>query len=751
MRKLCWFALPFCGATLAACLGLPFPVPIGLACIALGLLAGGLKRLPVCLACFGMALGLLWFQGYTALFRAPAQSLVGQTAPMQATVLTFPQKTSTGSFRAEVRLHLDNAVDPKLLLYADETASQLKPGDTITCTARFQRSDLVRGEHVSYYTADGIFLRGNAVTSAEYERPDHPPLWTLPVYAAQALKNSAATLFPTDVSGMMSALLTGDKSGILHSDYNALQRSGAAHIVAVSGLHVSFFASLLALLFRRRRLGAAVTVPLVFLYAAVAGFTPSVIRAAFMITMTLLAPLFGREEDRPTTLSLILLLLLVVNPYSIQSVSLQLSFGSVAGIHLVSFPLYRGMTGFLQATISRWRTALHRIYRVFASSLSVTLGAMLFTLPLTAIHFGSISLISPLTNLVTLWAVSATFYLILPLTVLGALVPGIPHIIALPASLLVRYILATARALSRLPFASLALDSFYLTAWLILICLLVLVIVLLRYRRPIIPICTGIVTLCAALLFHRTAPLSAPLSITVLDVGQGQCIVLHSGGRTALIDCGGNEGNAGDIAADHLQTLGISTLDLLILTHCHDDHANGVPELLERMEVSALVLPAVREDESAYREEILQSAQSKQTEITLLEQNRAITFGESTLTLYAPLGAGGTNEEGLFVLASCEDFDLLITGDANSFSESLLVKYAQLPDIEVLAAGHHGSRHSTSEVLLDAVTPETCLISSGYNTYGHPADETLARLAARGIDIYRTDGMGHLTIRYEGE
>ena len=237
----------------------------------------------------------------------------------------------------------------------------------------------------------------------------------------------------------------------------------------------------------------------------------------------------------------------------------------------------------------------------------------------------------------------------------------------------------------------------------------------------------------------------------MLDVGQGQCILLHSGGRTALIDCGGNDGNAGDTAADYLQTLGITTLDLLVLTHCHDDHANGVPELMERMEVSALVLPALREDESAYRAEILNLAQTKQTEVTLLSDNRAVAFGESTLTLYAPLGDGGSNEEGLFVLASCGDFDLLVTGDANSFVESLLIKYNQLPDIEVLAAGHHGSKHSTSDALLDAVTPEACLISSGYNTYGHPAQETLTRLAARDIDIYRTDGMGHLTIRYEGE
>ena len=164
-----------------------------------------------------------------------------------------------------------------------------------------------------------------------------------------------------------------------------------------------------------------------------------------------------------------------------------------------------------------------------------------------------------------------------------------------------------------------------------------------------------------------------------------------------------------------------------------------------------MVLPDLTEEESAYRAEILSLAEAAGTEITLLDHNRTLTLGEASLTLYAPLGDGDANEEGLFVLASCGDFDLLVTGDANTFVESLLIKYGFLPDIEVLAAGHHGSKNSTSEAFLDAVTPETCLISVGYNTYGHPADETLARLNARGIEIYRTDLMGHLTICYEGE
>ncbi len=752
MRKLCWFALPFCAAILLACLGLPAPALVGAICAVLGLLAGCLKRLPVCLLCLGVAVGLLWSYGYACLFRAPAEALAGQSIPLQATVLTFPQETSNGSFSMEIQLHSHGISKPKVLLYADSSGANLRPGDAIACTARIQRADHIRGERISYYEADGIYLRANALTPLTVQQPAHRSMRFWPVYLAQAFQQSAQILFPEDISGFMTALLTGDKSELSHSDYTALQRAGAAHIVAVSGLHLSFLAGLLTLLFRRHsKWGAGLTIVLIFFYAAVAGFTPSVTRAAFMIALSLLAPLFGRETDTPTTLSFILLLLLLQNPYAVLSVSLQLSFAAVAGISLAAGTLYRGMTGFLSEHSAKWRTLLRGVYRFFAANFSVTLGAMLFTVPLTALHFGSVALISPLTNLISLWAVSDAFFVALPLTALGAVVPGLPSVLALPATLLGRFVLWCAHTLSRLPFANLSMDSLYLRAWLVLVYLLLLLLFLRRYRRPLLPLCTGIITLCAALMFTRAATLSCPLSVTMLDVGQGQCILLCSGGRTALIDCGGNKGNAGDLAADHLQTLGISTLDLLVLTHCHDDHANGVPELLERMEVSALILPDLAREESAYRREILTLAEAQGTQVTLLSDHRALNFGESVLTLYAPLSDGGSNEEGLFVLASCGSFDLLVTGDANDFVESLLVKYGSLPDIEVLVAGHHGSKHSTSTQLLDAVTPETCLISSGYNAYGHPTEETLARLASRDIDIYRTDYMGHLTLRYEGE
>ncbi len=121
-------------------------------------------------------------------------------------------------------------------------------------------------------------------------------------------------------------------------------------------------------------------------------------------------------------------------------------------------------------------------------------------------------------------------------------------------------------------------------------------------------------------------------------------------------------------------------------------------------------------------------------------------MGEANLTLYPPLGGGTTNESALCVLCSVGDYDALITGDADAAVEAMLVKYFDLPDIELLLAGHHGARTSASEALLSAVKPETAVISCGYNTYGHPSPETLERLERAGAAVYRTDQQGTITI-----
>lgn len=265
----------------------------------------------------------------------------------------------------------------------------------------------------------------------------------------------------------------------------------------------------------------------------------------------------------------------------------------------------------------------------------------------------------------------------------------------------------------------------------------------------LLPVGAGGLCLCAALLLTAASRTSGRLSVSVLDVGQGQSVVLYSQGRCALVDCGGSGlSDPGDTAADYLQSLGTARLDLLVLTHYHTDHACGVPQLLERLEVERLLLPDV-EPEEPLRREIEAAAQAHGVELVYLTQDAHVTLGGASLRVYAPLGDGGANEEGLSVLCTAGAFDALITGDMNAAVERRLIKYGALPDLELLVAGHHGSKYATSEELLLATTPERAVLSVGYNTYGHPADETLERLAAAGCEIYRTDWMGTVRITAE--
>lgn len=755
MRKLCCFAAPFGAAVfLAVCL-LPeaFWLPAGGLCALLalpGLLLQGERRIVWVIAAFGLAAGLGWSGVYTGLFHASARGLDGTEQTAAAAVTGWPREAAYGC-SVTVRLTPEQGPAVNALLYLepleDGSLPELKPGDQLRFTGRFRRADTIAGASSDYYYSKDILLFAYADT-AEVQRPEHssPRYW--PAYVSRALKESAARCFTEDAAPLVTSLLTGDKSTLPGGLYSALRRTGLAHVVAVSGLHMSFLAGGLSLLLgRRRRLMAVVGISLMFFFAAVAGNTPSVLRAAFLHTFMLLAPLVEREEDKATSLSAVLLLLLLQNPYAVASLSLQLSFASVAGIYCFTGPLYRRWTANLPQGNGLRTRLLRGLASWLAGTLAVTTGAAVFTTPLTAYYFQMISLISPLSNLLALWAVSGLFMAGLVTAVLGVFLPGAAALLALPLSWLARLITWIALTLSRLPFAAVGMDSVYLRLWLLLVYLLLALWLFWRGKRsrPWVPVGTGLLCLCAALGFQFLGRTGGPLTVSVLDVGQGLSAAFYAEGHALLVDCGGSgPEDPGDTAADYLQSLGLTRLDTLILTHFHADHAGGVPQLLARLEVDTLVLPAVT-PEDPLRLEIEAAAQASGAELLWVTDPMELTLGGARLRVFAPLGAGSANEEGLSVLCSSGDFDVLITGDMDGTIERRLVKYGDLPDIELLVAGHHGSKYATSEDLLLAVQPEYAVISVGYNRYGHPAPEVLERLAAAGCEIYRTDWSGTLT------
>lgn len=766
MRKLAIFCAGYALTVFAATLFLPGGalLPLGGFCAALAAALYLLKRLlpdrmrrRALLCCAGLAAGLLWSRGYDLLFLQPTRQLDDQTVVLAGTVREFPRATDYGaSVLVSAQLERGSVLT---LLYGDETYAQLQPGDEISTIAHCTLATHTgNGEEITYYTAKGIFLTAKAYGELTFHRPERQPISCAPAVLAHRLKQSIDKAFPEDAAALVKAVVTGNRDSLSDSFTSSLQRTGLAHTVAVSGMHLACLAGFLSLLLGKGRRCALVSMPVVVLFTLMAGSTPSVVRAAIMIAMLQLAPLLGRERDSFTSLAFALFVLLVHNPYAAASVGLQLSFGAVAGILLFSGNLQERMLRRVRLK-KPGKNPLRRLWnalvRFVVSALATTFGALVFTTPLTALYFGQVSLIAPLSNLLTLWAVTVVFVGGMAVGTMGLFVPAAAAFAAAPVTAVARYLYVVIEFMGKIPFASIPADNIYYLLWLLfLYAVLAAALLLPGKKRLRVPMTAAAVTLAAAVLFTNLKFHTGAMSVQVLDVGQGQSVLIRSGTHLALVDCGGDGyDNAGDVAADCVQALGRSSIDLLVVSHYHSDHANGIPELLDRIDVKEIALPDVEED-SSLRRRIVEQAQQEDIPVRFVREDTVLPFGEDTVfIIYPPLGSGeDTNELGLTVLCSAGDYDVLLTGDMGTSMEKQLVAYTELPDVELMVAGHHGSKYSNSQLLLDRVRPDVAVFSvGGDNSYGHPTQEAMDRFSSVGAQLYRTDLNGTVTITVEPE
>jgi len=460
----------------------------------------------------------------------------------------------------------------------------------------------------------------------------------------------------------------------------------------------------------------------------------------------IIAPLFRRERDSITSLLAALLVLLVVNPYSCASVGLHLSFFATLGIILFTTKINSAISESLRNNKQYKKKVLRIIINFITSNLATTAGALIFTIPLTAIHFGYVSLISPIANLLIIGAVSFAFPFGLIATLIGFLSPLLGTITAFPVALTARYIIFTTRAFAAIPYSIVYSSNAYVMFWLAYSYIIFTALPLLkaRLRQYIYPCCIAIILLICTILLSTASIKTVNNSITVLDVGQGLSVVIAAYEATVVVDCGSNSTvNAGEVVHEYLMNTGCTSIDLLIVTHFHADHINGIEFLLSRISVSALAIPDP--DGLFLAEDIIELARRNGTDIIYVTNTYNIPFNELTLFIYPPLGIGDENEQGLSVL-TVGNINALITGDMNSSTERTLLRFADIPKLDLLVVGHHGSRHSTSQELISALTPEIAIIPVGRNSFGHPSPEVLSRLEQVGSVIYRTDEHGHVTV-----
>lgn len=732
IRRAAWFAGAF---ALAAALYVylwqdrcVLWVLLGAAAVAL---AAFLLRLrcsrAVCTLCLGLCAGILWCFFYGLLFLPDLDRLAGTEQTVTLTVTDMPWETDYG-MSVEVRLE-DQGRACGAVLYGD--FAELQPGDHVACTARIQRTGVQAGESL-YWRSSGVQLMLYAKSPLTVTAGVMP--WHIRV--RQWFQNRIHSLYRGQAAGLVRALLTGDREELPYAVRNDMAVAGVSHAIAVSGMHVSMLLALAALLCGRRPLATALLgLPLALAFAVVTGGSPSVVRAAVMEALLLGAVILRREYDLPTALGMAALALLLQNPWVIANVSFQLSFAAVMGIYLLAPRLYRRLLGKAKKP--------GRLRRAAATGFAAALSATVLTMPLSAGSFGMLSLAAPLTNLLVLWAVTAVFTLGLLSCLLGPLGP----VLAWAVTWLCRYILGVCGFIASFPYAA-AYAGSPLLIWGFCAYGAAVVLLLWRKARPAIPVCALAASLLVCLIWSRWQWAASPMAFTALDVGQGQCLILEAQGFTAMIDCGGDgREKAGETAARFLHSAGQTHLDALLLTHYDLDHVGGVCQLLHRVQVDRLLLPET-EEKQEIRDAIEAAALEAGTRILTVTDKTDLIFSAGELQVFPPVSGENSNESGICVLATAAEYDILITGDLSMYGEAALLSAWDLPQVDLLVAGHHGSADSTSLALLGRVRPAAVVISVGAdNSYGHPSPKTLERLALAGAEIYRTDQQGTITIR----
>ena len=757
MRKLAIVSAAFSLAVFTAnyILSTAWLLPASAAAAALGALLLSARRKwlrGVILTAFGLSAGLLCFAVHAQFTTVPAHILDGQTVTFRASVASYPREYEDYS-SVELRLSVEGYPTLRTVAY-DRTGalSGARPGDGVAGTAVLHTADLRYGEAYDRYNAQNIYLTATLGEDLRLTRQRDGALRGLFARLRHALSERIGRIFPEDTAAYFQSLLLGDKSGLYRDDalYLAMSRTGFMHIVAVSGMHVAALVAFLQYLMGVGRRSSLVCLLVVWGFVLMTGCSPSAIRAAFMQTTLLLAPLLRRENDPPTSLMTALALLLAANPHAAASVSLQLSFAAMAGLMLVGERLSpelpcRGK--------KKWQRALASYLTGTAAS---SLGVLLFTLPLIALHFGYVSVLSPVANLLALWTVPICFsggflscalsYLSLPLGQAAA------WLLSWPA----RFLFLVARLVSSVPFSAVYMRNRTNVFWLALVYLLALIVwrsYWPRWKKLLIPAVLAGAALFVSLFSARLYYRGEGGFVTVLNVGQGQSIAVFSEESTLLIDCGSIHSldNAGDVAAAYLKSCGREAVDVLMLTHLHSDHANGVVRLLESIPVGTILMPADPDNEDGMLEPILAAAQRHGTQLRCLARDEELGLGGVRLRLFAPGSAGDANERCLTAAVSIGSFDMLVTGDIDKTAERDLLARQELRDMELLIVGHHGSRYAASGELLSAIGADTAVVSVGYNNFGHPTQETLERLDAYGYNVYRTDLNGDVEFRISQE
>ena len=630
--------------------------------------------------------------------------------------------TLTG-YRCRARAHADGAVSGDVWL---STSVSLRRGTLIGGIGRFRAN--TDDDYGRANRQQGVW--GTVTLVREQLRGRRRGIGALPLAAREAARSY---LCPeeSDERAVLAGIVLGDRTEMRERGLDKLFATcGVAHLVAVSGSHIAVVAAILAKALEHTGMGPKG-------------------RLAAQSAVASAGTLAGRRLDGTSSVCLVALAMALIDP----SVSGQLGF-LLSVICVVSLCVYAPyatevvdvavpdvrVPSFVPAeTRIRLGSARHGV----VSSLGASLVAQAASLPLVGSIFARMSLVAPLSTLLVGGLLSAALGLGLVSIVLAP-VPVISRLTLLTCDVLLHVVLEILRALARVPFASVPVTAQAPALWAIV--LLGAAVVFVMWPRPSRAFLWRAATVALTVTFVVVAHWRylAPARICVLDVGQGDAILIQDGSAAILVDAGPPGGSVVEaLAREH-----VLHLDAVVVTHLHDDHYGGVGDLAGSIPVDELLVAAG----------VSENLPEELTHLPCREvsYHNRLQVGGFTLCVVWPRVAvtGLTNPDSLELAVSYDDkgkqMSALLTGDAEQDETGAVIAAGEVGDIDILKVGHHGSEVSLTSEQARALRPEVAVASAGEgNRYGHPSEECVDVLTGAGARFLCTKDAGDVELRPE--
>lgn len=642
-----------------------------------------------------------------------------------------------------------------LLLYCEETSVEY--GDIIeflTVVNIYENARNEGGFHAkNYYLARNIVGYGYPEQIHVLEADSNGlSIGKILYHLKQQMISGIKKVFSEKDAGIVTAMLTGDRAYLDEDIKENYSNTGFAHILAISGLHISIIGMGFFRLFRKAGMGyipsALAVLLLLCLYDSFSGGQVSCKRAIMMHCISMIARCTGQKYDRLTALAVAAVVILINQPLYIYDSSFLMSFSAGFGAAVFGEAIQKCKILMEERKKKQVKNCL------FSLSIQVSL------LPAQVEFFNTICPYSPLLNILLLPFVPIVIICGFASGLLASLSYAAGYVASCPAKLVLLIYNEAMNLLMKLPYSVIVTGHMTALKWVVILFATVLFAVIYGRSGKIAAFWALLPAVLLMIPFH-----SKNLKVAQLYVGQGDCCIITKGNLAVAVDCGSSDEDElyRYCIRPYLYYNGYKELDVVFLSHADEDHVSGIREYLaEHPDCGTEILIPELKDTSAF--ETAFPGQSGR-----LNQNRGCIFKELECMAKGKTGDiefvclypdeennnSSENDTSMVLYLKYGSFTMLFMGDLSEEREGSVLAHIDEAgldsDIDILKAGHHGSKYSTGEKLLEKTTPEYVLISCGIdNIYGHPAKETLDRISGCGAKILSTSEKGQITIKTNG-